>query len=318
MSRGGRIGEALFIIGAPRSGTSILHRVLSLHDELWGPFGESHAVLEGPFRPDLAAGGSNRLTAADLTPARSAALHRAFWRASVSIPRAFEDPAPLARAERPLSRMRVNVRAALARRSQGGRRPGEIRLLEKTPKNCLRVPMLAALVPGARFVYLRRDPASVLDSLIAGWRAWDRVGPLRRKRFRTYPVAGELGLADYAGRWWCFLLTPGWRALAGAAVADVAAAQYRAATTVAAADLAALPRERWTVVEYEDLLAAPAEVTEQVLRFAGLGMQDRIAAFARAHVRAAPRQGLRHAAEVAAHEPALAAARAQAAAVLGL
>lgn len=38
-------------------------------------------------------------------------------------------------------------------------RPARLRLLEKTPKNALRIPFLRALYPDARFLFLYREPA---------------------------------------------------------------------------------------------------------------------------------------------------------------
>ena len=44
-----------------------------------------------------------------------------------------------------------------------------LRLLEKTPKNALRIPFLAAAFPEARFIYLYRDPSVNLASIIEAW-----------------------------------------------------------------------------------------------------------------------------------------------------
>ena len=98
---------------------------------------ESHLLIEGVSELAPAARGfeSNRLVAADATPAVIAELRDSFF-------------------------------AAL--RDRAGRRPdagARVRMLEKTPKNALRVPFLARVFPEARFIYLHRDPRLVLASM---------------------------------------------------------------------------------------------------------------------------------------------------------
>ena len=52
-SVGEGITSPIIILGAPRSGTTILHRSLAMHPELWHLPAESHAILEGPLHPRL-------------------------------------------------------------------------------------------------------------------------------------------------------------------------------------------------------------------------------------------------------------------------
>lgn len=78
-----------------------------------------------------------------------------------------------------VAELRARLLAALRDRDQ--QQPGSaarIRMLEKTPKNALRVPFLATVFPEARFLYLHRDPRQVLSSMMEAWLSG---------RFRTYP-----------------------------------------------------------------------------------------------------------------------------------
>ena len=66
--------------------------------------------------------------------------------------------------------LRERFLAALHDREQRAPPPGQrIRMLEKTPKNSLRIPFLAAVFPEARFIYLHRDPREVLASMMEAW-----------------------------------------------------------------------------------------------------------------------------------------------------
>ena len=218
----------LFIVSAPRSGSTLLFETLAGAPGLYTIGGESHALIES--LPELSPAsnglGSNRLTAAE----------------------AREDVA---------RRLRERFRAAL--RDRDGRPPpaGPVRLLEKTPKNALRVPFLARVFPEARFLFLHRDPREVMGSMIDAWNSG---------RFRTYP-----GLPGWAGPDWSLLLVPGWQALAGRPVPEIVAAQWEATLGILLDDLAALPAERVLSTRYDRLLADPAAEVARLCQAAGLG-----------------------------------------------
>ena len=132
-----------------------------------------------------------------------------------------------------------------------------VRMLEKTPKNALRVPFLAAAFPEARFIYLHRDPRPTLASMIEGWRSG---------QFRTYPT-----LPGWTGLDWSFLLIPGWRSLIGAPLEEIVARQWATTTGILLDDLARLPPERWIAARHEDLVADPTAVVRRLASDLGFG-----------------------------------------------
>lgn len=204
----------VILLSPPRSGSTLLFETLALSPDLHTVGGESHRLIESmpELRVDAHGYASNRLTAADATPAVVAELR---------------------------ARFRDH-----ARDRDGRQAPPRFRLLEKTPKNALRIPFLREVFPDARFVYLHRDARQVLASMIDAWLSG---------RFRTY-----VHLPGWPHPAWSLVLTPGWQALADAPIERIVAAQWASLTEVMLDDLSALPPERWCSVRYDALVTSPA------------------------------------------------------------
>ncbi len=214
-----RIADPVFLVCPPRSGSSLLFETLARSPELFTIGGESHRVIEDipaltPAAHDWA---SNRLDADDITDGVVSFLKDQF---------------------------------VVRLRDRDGARPagGDVRLLEKTPKNALRVPFLAAAFPDARFVYLYRDPRETISSMLDAWRSG---------KFVTYP-----SLPGWSGSPWSLLLTPGWQELAERPLGEVVARQWATTVDTLLDDLEALDPDRWCVAAYDRLVADPlAEIT---------------------------------------------------------
>ena len=231
------IDRPVFIMAAPRSCSTLLFETMSRSAHLWSIGDESHQLIEQfpPLNP-LAEADSNRVTAEPLQGAIGEELGR-------SLRRAF----------------------ALNLRDRDGARPppeGSVRLLEKTPKNALRIPFLAALYPDALFIHLVRDPKENIASIIDAWRS---------RRFVTYPTIAT------ANGPWSLLLPPGWRDQLQAPLPEVAAFQWWSANQYILDDLAAIPRERRCTVNASELLADPRALAERLCRFIDIPMDDKFA-----------------------------------------
>jgi hypothetical protein len=216
----------LFIVAAPRSGSTLLFETLAVGGHFCTVGGEAHWLVEDipELRPGAPGVESNRLSATQATPAVTA-------------------------------RMISELTAQL--RDSHGLAPGPgsaLRLLEKTPKNALRVPFFDRLFPDALFLFLWRDPRENISSIIEAWRSG---------RWKTYN-----GLPGFDGPW-SLLLPPGWQSMNGRPLEEIAAFQWDTANRIAIDDLERLSRDRWLALSYGDFLADPRAAVECIADFAG-------------------------------------------------
>lgn len=218
MSFRDRIVRPVFIVSTPRSGSTLLFETLVNAPNLYSTGRESHARIErvADFFPAKRGWSSNRLTADDASNEAVETMAELFY-------------------------------SGLSNR-EGNAPSGPVRLLEKTPKNALRVPFFNAAWPDALFVYLYRDVRQTLGSMMEAWAS---------QRFRTYP-----NLPGWTGYAWSLLLVPGWREFAGRPLPEIVAHQWTTTTNILLDDLEQLPRERLRAISHDDFIAAPQRSIE--------------------------------------------------------
>ena len=222
----GHFDRPAFIVSTPRSGSTLLFETLEKAPALYTTGRESHQLIESipELFPPMRGWDSNRLSAVDATPECAELIAGSFYRAITD-----RDGRPAA---------------------------GRVRMLEKTPKNALRVPFFDAIWPDSFFIYLYRDVRETLASMIEAWVSGG---------FRTYPRLP--GWTNYP---WSLLLIPGWRDLIGQPLPVVVARQWATTTNVLLDDLDSLPRERVKPVTNADFLTKPQATTEALASSLGL------------------------------------------------
>ncbi|MGY0800124.1 sulfotransferase [Lysobacter sp. A286] len=192
----------LFVVGLPRSGTTLVDRTLSSHGAVTSR-GESADLAQAVVRLAGPASGKAELVR------RSAQMDF----------------------------------AALGRAYCGTLLAGDhARVIDKTPGNVLYLGLIAAALPQARIVHLRRNP---MDACYAMYKTLFRM---------AYPFSYDL---DDLGRYWLghSALMAHWRRV--------------------------LPAERFLEVDYEDLVADHEAVSRRLVAHAGLDWDDACLAFDR-------------------------------------
>jgi len=252
--------DPVFLVGAARSGTSLLYRVLALHPAATYL---SNWVQRFPQLPELVA--LNRLARAMpqtrhrmwfgpkgdeayVYGERRSAFRRAFpnpaeaegfYRQS-GVPENGHDAPTLSRAASEELRRRVRRVA---------RADGHRALLMKRIANNRRLPLLAELFPGARFIEIVRDGRAVAASIArVDWWEGSTV-------------------------WWWGGTPADWRA-AGRDPWELCARNWTEEVAITRTGLAGLDADRVLSIRYEDLVAAPDSVVRTCAAFAGMSPTD--------------------------------------------
>jgi hypothetical protein len=230
----------IFIVSAPRAGSTLLFETLCQFRDIWTVGRESHDLMEEipELHPAARDYSSNRLTEADAGPQIGQTLRDGFARQ-------LRDRSGTAYLNLPVKE-----------------RPQKIRFLEKTPKNALRVAFLKAVFPDALFIFLYREPRSNISSMMEGWKA---------KRFISYRQ-----LPGWEKKDWSFLLIPGWQSLQNCSIAEIAASQWQTANSYIWDDLQSMPSSSWCLVKYQNLIEEPKKVIREISEFAGLDWDAKI------------------------------------------
>lgn len=226
---GGELDRPIFIIGAPRSGTSMLYAILRRSDRLTHWPGEAHEVWEADYHPALRDWSSNALDASDVEPGAAERIKKQFFLVAGN-----------------------------------GKR-----LIDKTPRNALRIGFIDALFPDARYVYLQRDGRDNVNSLINAWRT---------PRYRTYALPQPHAIPGVDPKWWKFVLYPGWREDTKGPLELVCANQWRHCNDAALAASGKIGLDRWVEVRYEQFVADPMEETKRVVGLLGLDFSTELKA----------------------------------------
>ena len=214
----------VFTVSAPFSGATVLYDALARASGVWRPRTADATFLEAlpeidPARRDW----GSHAVGADQAPALAEAV-------------------------------RDRLLETLVDRE--GRSPDaarDVRALAGGARLALRVPLLAAVFPDARFVVSFREPAAAITEMLAAWRSG---------RFASCSA-----LPDWDGPAWSLPLPPGWRDLTGLPLEEVVVAQWAAITELLFDDLEALAPERWAACDLATLLAEPRTELQRLCGF---------------------------------------------------
>ena len=230
----------IFILTAPRSGSTFLFDLLSRFDQVWAWHAEVDDIWWQHFPYERKEEPSDYVGADEYSPRTAALLRRDFYRCAL-----------YARQERG-ELCSLKQRLGLLK---------SIRYLDKTLANCFHMDFLTRLFPDARYVLLLRDGRAATSSIMEGWQDPERF--VKHQLTRYIPKGSQVSH-------WSFSAPPGWRTVLKRPLEEISAWSWMRHVEMAADALKAVPAERQRTLRYEDLLDNPMATARQLAEFCDL------------------------------------------------
>jgi hypothetical protein len=262
-----KIKKPVFIIGCPRSGTTLLYTILKSTNQFWASHSEAHFVWE-KFVPDA----RDPMYAVYLTEENYSPEDDKYLNDKYS-ERVYQHDvlgnisqyAFYNKFRKIMSPFYAAWRAFL--RITRKMIPGAYRVLDKTPPNTYRVRYLAKAFPDAKFIYITRHAATNISSLIEGWKS---TGRFNFKFREFYPENKEMDIKGYEGNVWKFTHAPGWKEYLKKPLEEICAFQWESAHKYSLEAFDMMDDSRFMQIKYEVLIANPPEAIQNICKFADI------------------------------------------------
>ncbi len=253
--------KPVIIIGAPRSGTSLLHQIIREHPAFISVPRESDVIWNPYCHPAKNNWDSEGISDAAIDDKMLLQIREIFARSAL--------PASTWQRWSKLGLMQHPVLAKVIRKIYrpafalltGLRKPHQHtnkRLVDKSVHCPLWLNLVEAVFPDALYIHITRNGFNTVDSMLDGWL-------LESKRFNTYHLP-ELVIKGYSSQNWNFALPYGWREYADKPLENVVVFQWIAIQQAILTHLQNKP-QRCLQIKLEDLTSQPAMILEQLADF---------------------------------------------------
>ena len=253
--------KPVIIVGCPRSGTSLLFTILSSSKHLWSLYRESNDIWENFYKFADKKFKNEVLTSGDLNEESKNFLLKEFHKYSFNnyyigyfIREYLLKNSSLKTLSIPITQVNLLYKRLLAK---------EYRLVEKTPKNCFRISFINKLFDDCKFIFLKREGRSNINSLIEGWRA-------KGKYVRSTDLPISLNIEGYAGKDWNFVMPPGWENYVNKPLEEVCAFQWINSNKSAIEGLKEIEEKRKLSISYEELTEDSYSTVKKICDFIGI------------------------------------------------
>jgi hypothetical protein len=264
--------KPILIIGAPRSGTSLLQKIIRNYPQLWSLPSESEIIWDRYCHPRLHHWHSEYLTAADITQQIRAKILKQFeqYLCPATVWQPIEKQNLIWHSHR-LRWLRQLLRPIYQYTfpiSQKFRhQPANKKIVEKTISNSLRLGFVNEVFPDAKIIYITRDGRNNINSLINAW--------LHPTRFFSYRLPVQLNIKGYHYQQWKFVLPPGWRDYIECPLEEVCAFQWQSCHQFILKEIAKPQyHNRVLRVKLEDLTTEPLRWLKKIAEFVDLPYDD--------------------------------------------
>jgi len=151
-----------------------------------------------------------------------------------------------------------------------GRKPA---YLEKTVANCFHLDALAKLFPEAKFIHLVRDGRATISSMIEGWRSGRFM-----KKLLPFPDNSSI---DY----WTYPVPPGWENMVHAKLNEICAWSWLQHNNYVLEFFERNPALRKDLfrISYEELIEKPDAKIDSLIRFCDFNKSSSVASYLQAN-----------------------------------
>lgn len=233
-----QISQPVFILSAPRSGSTHLYEILRRCDYVVSLDTENDAFWWSLFPYSRSTSPSDYISASEVST----------------------DAAKRIKAALALYVGRELYQQDLLKFFKLHRYGKQAHYLEKTIANCFHLEVLIKLFPEAKFIHLVRDGRSTISSMIEVWKS---------KRFMQRPLPFPQGASiDY----WTFPIPPGWESVTKTKLNEICAwswLQHNQFVLDFFEAHSAL-QEKFIRVSYEKLISEPETTADRLISFCGL------------------------------------------------
>lgn len=274
-----KITKPVIIIGAPRSGTTLLFTLLNSHPEVFSLYEESRFIFHKYYKRKLKLGinfPDDTLKPEDCTSDDIKAFKKNFHKYSfrnrflgLAFNKIIRKKFLLKNLAPCFSEINAKIKNIFYKK---------YRLIEKTPRNCFKIELLHTIFPDAKFIFLKRDPRSNISSLIEGWKR--RSTKYQGDSKRLPKVDKKLQLSNFTADSWRFVLPPGWQDYINGSLEELCAYQWKKSIEAILEDFQYIPKDQKITISYEELTTNTHDVLQQVCKFAELDFHPKLAKLA--------------------------------------
>ena len=248
-----KIYKPVFIIGSYRGGTSLLFRLLSESKELWSLYRESDHMWRPWFRHPNERADNRYMQADDLKISDREHFDKHYhYSAYNNYVLGYLGRVKFLRETLPCILGMINALNYFWKFMV----VGSYRFIDKTPPNAYRVSYLEALYPDAKFIYLIRNKADNVRSLMNAW---------NHKRKFKFPYRKYL--TKDSKFIWKFNIPEDWQDYINKPLEQICAHQYDDLHEKARNAFSKMDSSKWMEIKFEDLLANPDAVIKQLTEF---------------------------------------------------
>lgn len=260
----------VMILGAPRSGTSLLQTIIREHEGFRSVAKESGFIWRKYCYPALHGWRYEGCPTDAIDEHALDDIRRQFdryalssksWRKASGLNVLRYQRSPLLA---PMLRGGYFALASMSRVARSLRpRGSKERLVDKSVHSALFLSLIDEAFPDAVYLHIVRDGRDTVPSMLDGW--------LNPDRFFTYDLPGGLQIPDYPFSDWNFALPPGWEAYRDRPLADVVTFQWTHLQRAILDHFDAPERQgRLLRIKLEDLSSDPVDTLRRIAAFVDL------------------------------------------------